>query len=90
VIGDEEYLWAIVDGHVSRYMALASAGHGQYVGVAREQQKCTLTCLIAECDAGMLANKYAIHLTKLLQLVDTETYFAMKKWTRNWTLIISR
>jgi len=40
-------------------MALASAGHGQYVGVAREQRKCTLTSLIAECDAGMLANKYA-------------------------------
>jgi len=59
VIGDEEYLWAIVDGHVSRYMALASAGHGQYVGVARERRKCTLTSPIAERDAEMFANKCA-------------------------------
>lgn len=44
----------ILDGHVSCYMALVSAGHEQYVDgqyAAREQRKYTLPSLNAECSA---------------------------------------
>jgi len=35
----------VFGGHVSCYMPLVSAGREQYVDVAREQRKCTLTFL---------------------------------------------